>query len=224
MSARVVDSWYVQYTWFMFNPEYVDTVKKWLGAGSINLFGLPFAGKDSQGHRLAALLDGSLIGGGQILRESVIPDYVQADLDAGKLAPTEDYMRIVLPFLSKSDFANRPLILSAVGRWHGEEDGVVQSLSVAGHALKAVVLIKISEDEARRRWLEHENQKDRGDRSDDSEVVLDNRFSEFHNKTGPVLDYYKQRNLLIEVNGQQSRDDVTRDIVAELVNRVSASQ
>lgn len=214
----------------MSNPEQVNTIKEWLGGGSINLFGLPFAGKDSQGKRLADTLGWQLIGGGQILRESVIPPNVKADLDAGILVPTDEYMRIVLPYLSKPEFTGRPLILSAVGRWDGEQEGVVKALEASGHPLSAVVSLVIPEDEARRRWQEHEEHKehkDRGERRDDAAEILDNRFSEFHAKTKPVLDYYDQRNLLIEVNGEQSRDDVADDIItrlAQIANRALTSQ
>src|ERR1700741_1102728 len=96
----------------------IQTIKKWLGTGSINVFGLPFAGKDTHSQELAVQLDGKILGGGEILRNSIIPDHVRELIDEGHLAPTEDYIRIVLPYLSKEEFADKPLILSSVGRWH----------------------------------------------------------------------------------------------------------
>ncbi|HMM62416.1 MAG TPA: nucleoside monophosphate kinase [Candidatus Saccharibacteria bacterium] len=208
----------------MNNPEQLEFIRNWLGSGSINIFGLPFSGKDSQGKILADLFNGELIGGGQILRESVIPDGVRRDLDSGILVPTADFIRIVLPFLSKPELAGKPLILSAVGRWHGEEDGVVGALDAANHPTKAVINLSITEESARRRWLEHENHKDRGERRDDSAEILENRFSEFSSKTLPVLEYYRERDLLIEIDGNGPRSDVTNSIISALANRVLASQ
>src|SRR4051812_48122280 len=95
------------------------TVKQWLGTGSINIFGLPFAGKDTHGGELAKIFDAPLLGGGDILRNSIIPPELQASLDAGNLFPTNEYMNIVTPYLSKEEFADRPLVLSSVGRWIG---------------------------------------------------------------------------------------------------------
>ena len=104
----------------------LSTIKAWLGTGSINIFGLPFAGKDTHGAILSQLFDAPLLGGGDILRNSVIPPELKKGLDAGILFPTEEYLRIVTPYLSKPEFQSRPLILSSVGRWIGEEQGVIQ--------------------------------------------------------------------------------------------------
>lgn len=221
---QVAPSPAIRYTHPMNNPEQIETIRNWLGSGSINIFGLPFAGKDSQGKILADALNGSLLGGGQILRGSVIPKHVRDDLDAGKLVPTKDYINVVLPFLNKPEFSGKPLVLSAVGRWHGEEDGVMNALSEASHDLHAVVHLSINEKEAHRRWVEHSKHNDRGERQDDSDKVLENRFYEFRTKTEPVLEYYRKRNLLIEIDGNGLKSDVTNAIINELANRASASQ
>ncbi|MCA9334478.1 hypothetical protein KC963_05500, partial [Candidatus Saccharibacteria bacterium] len=97
----------------------VEVIRKWLGTGSINIFGMPFAGKDTQGKILSDMLDCPLLGGGDILRNSVIPDHVRAAQKKGLLIPTEDYINIVLPYLGQEAFRGKPLVLSSVGRWHG---------------------------------------------------------------------------------------------------------
>lgn len=61
----------------------IQTIKQWLGKGAINIFGLPFSGKDTHGHQLAKLFDASIMGGGDILRNSVIPPHVRELIDAG---------------------------------------------------------------------------------------------------------------------------------------------
>ena len=104
----------------MDNSSY-DTLRAWLGTGSINLFGRPFAGKDTQGTRLADLFDGVLLGGGDILRGATMPDHIKAGMKTGKLIPTKDYIAIVLPKLMDESLHGKPLILSSVGRWNGEQ-------------------------------------------------------------------------------------------------------
>ena len=42
----------------------IEIITQWLGTGAINIFGLPFAGKDTHGHRLAELFGASIMGGG----------------------------------------------------------------------------------------------------------------------------------------------------------------
>ena len=128
-------------------------LKLWLGTGSINVFGLPFSGKDTHGSRLAETFDALMLGGGDILRNSVIPDHVQKDMESGRLIPTDDYIRIVLPYLSSDQFTGRPLILSSVGRWKGEEPGVMMAANTSNHPLKAAVFLSVSEETAHKRYV-----------------------------------------------------------------------
>ena len=50
--------------------ENIERIKSWLGSGSINIFGMPFSGKDTVGTRLADVLDGKFLSSGAILREA----------------------------------------------------------------------------------------------------------------------------------------------------------
>ncbi len=202
----------------MNDTDKIDLIKKWLGAGSINIFGRPFSGKDSQGRRLAEVFGGNLVGGGEILRGSEIPEHVKQHMRDGKLIPSDDYVNIVLPFLSQPNLANKPLILSSVGRWHGEEDGVIQAVKTAGHPLKAVVYLDISNDESHKRWLAREVNNDRQNRHDDTEEILNIRFTEFSDKTLPVLNCYQDLGMLTTINGTQTRDEVTDDMLDKLYN------
>lgn len=199
----------------------VEILKAWLGAGSINVFGLPFAGKDTQSQALADLLGGTQLSGGHILRSSVIPKRSKKIMDAGGLIPTEDYLEIVLPYLSQAEFAGRPLIFSSVGRWHGEEPGVISAAKKSNHPLKAVVLISINQEIARQRQAA-DSSEDRGQRADDTAEKLKTRFKEFEQKTMPVIDYYRQRGLLVEVDGSGRSAEVTRKIIEQLTKLAQA--
>ena len=137
----------------MTNFENIPEIKRWLDTGSINFFGLPFAGKDSQARRLAQRFGGTVLSSGDIFRNSVIPPETKAMIDRGELAPTQDFINIVLPYLQKPEFAALPLMLSSVGRWHGEEEGVIGALESANHPLKAVVYLSLAEEIAFRRPL-----------------------------------------------------------------------
>jgi adenylate kinase len=201
--------------------QQLEKLTEHIGNGSIDLFGRPFAGKDSQGAILVELFGGNLIGGGDILRNSIIPDHVKKHMRSGKLIPSDDFVTIVLPYLSQKHLADQPLILSSVGRWHGEEEGVMRALEESGHPLKSVVYIHLSEDEVRRRWEAHEKDKSRGERHDDSQEILETRFKEFSEKTELVIDFYRQKGMLIEVDGNQLREEVTKDVLNKLLEQFS---
>ncbi|MEO8691621.1 MAG: nucleoside monophosphate kinase [Candidatus Saccharimonas sp.] len=195
----------------------LEIIKKWLGNGSINIFGLPFSGKDTHGRILAELFDAPLMGGGDIFRNSVIPDHVREAINRGELAPTDDYIRIVLPYLSKKEFANRPLILSSVGRWSGEENGVLKATSASGHAIKSVIYLQLGEEMVYERWRKSQEIGDRADRVDDAVELLGTRVKEFTNKTLPVIDAYRKLGLLIEVNSKVPKQEAVDTILSRLL-------
>lgn len=205
----------------MENTQKLAAIRKWLGTGSINIFGRPFAGKDTHGRELVTLFNGVLLGGGDILRNSEIPEHVRDLIHAGKLAPTEDYINIVLPYLSQEEFADKPLILSSVGRWHGEEEGVLQATQEAGHPVKAVVYLDISEDAVHQRWEKKLHIGERGERHDDTEEVLTTRLEEYREKTLPVVEFYKNSGLLIAIDSTLDKKTVLDTIIDELYKRAT---
>lgn len=201
--------------------DQIEVIRRWLGSGSINFFGLPFAGKDSQANRLQKRFGGSVLGGGDILRNSVIPQHVKETIDRGILAPTDDYIAIVLPYLAKAEFAGHPLFLSSVGRWKGEEEGVMKALEAANHPLRAVIYLPLDESIVFERLLLEENATTRGARADDDEEKLKKRVEEFRNKTLPVIEFYRNQGLLIEVDATLSKDEVERRILTALAEKAS---
>ena len=203
----------------MYDNRKISAIQDWLGAGSINIFGLPFAGKDVQGKILAKIFNGNLLGGGEILRSITLPTSVQECLRMGKLIPSEEYVKIVLPYLKKPNLAGRPLILSSVGRWSGEEMGVLTAVKESGHPLKSVIYLKISENDAIKRWSMLMKNNDRKERRDDAEEVLKTRFNEFKEKTKPVIDFYDDLELLIEIDGKDTREKVTNSIIDSLYEK-----
>ncbi|HSX52866.1 MAG TPA: nucleoside monophosphate kinase [Patescibacteria group bacterium] len=194
------------------NRAEINKISQWLKSGSINIFGLPFSGKDTHGEKLQKLFNAVLLSGGDILRSSKGPKHIQEHIGKGHLAPTDEFLAIVLPFLAQPEYKGKPLILSSVGRWHGEEQSVVKAAVESGHPIKAVIYLSITEDEAKRRW----RLAKRGREDDVAEDILLNRFNEFRQKTLPVIDYYRQHGLLIEVDGMPSPENVAVDILHKL--------
>lgn len=194
-------------------------ISAWLGTGSINIFGRPFAGKDTQGHLLADAFGGVLVAGGDILRSHHDPEKIKRILAEGGLIPSDFYFNLVLPYLSQPAFKDKPLILSSVGRSQGEELTIMKATSSSGHPMKAVVLLALSEAEVWRRFEAVKVVGDRDGRTDDHREVLKNRLKKFQDKTMPVIEYYRGMGLLVEVDGTLSREEVTTEILASLALR-----
>lgn len=201
--------------------QQLQTIIDWVGTGSINIFGRPFAGKDTQGSKLADLFGGVLVAGGDILRHYPDQAEIEQVMAAGGIIPTDLYLKIVLPYLSRPDFKDRPLILSSVGRLQGEEQTIMAATTSSGHPIKAVVLLQLTEDQVWQRFDEASANHDRGERSDDHREVLRNRLHKFQNKTMPVIEFYRRQGLLIEVDGTLDREAVTNEILNSLASRAS---
>ncbi|MCL2280690.1 nucleoside monophosphate kinase [Candidatus Saccharibacteria bacterium] len=191
----------------------ITTIKQWLGTGSINIFGIQFSGKDTVGKRLANDLDGKFISSGDILRASG-----ETDQKTGVLTSQESFFNIVLPHLVKPEFSNKPLVLSTIGRWIGEEQPVMKTLSDAGHETKIVILLNISEEEVLRRYEIARDTRNGGREDDINKEKVETRLKWFRDKTLPVIEVYRQMGLLIEVNGEQSRDEVYAEVIQKLYN------
>lgn len=204
----------------------IAIIKNWLGNGSINIFGLPYSGKDTVGIRLAELLGAKLLSSGLILRAAEKEDSVLAkELSNGNLASTQTFRNIILPYFGRDELKGAPLILSSVGRWAGEEFPVMEAAKNADHEIKAVVLLNISEEEAQKRWDVAKTLGDRGDRSDDREKnVLETRFKEFREKTMPVMETYHKMGILLPVQATGTREEVFGNVVDSLVKLAQASQ
>ncbi len=194
----------------------IDTITEWLGTGTINIFGPQFSGKDTQGARLAKIFHAPLMGGGDILRNSEIPPHVSEAMKAGLLPPKQDYIAIVTPYLKQARFSHAPLILSAVGRWKGEDDAIIQATHDSGHPTKAVILLQLDESIVWQRWEASHAKQERGYRDDEAAEALRTRLKEFKEKTSIVLDEYRKKGLLIEVDGSLGIDQVTASILAAL--------
>jgi adenylate kinase len=197
-------------------------ISDWLGAGSINIFGLPFAGKDTQAHYLADLLDGVIISGGDILRSYHDQGKIDQLMSSGELIPSDIFMQIVLPYLSREEFQSKPLILSSVGRLQGEESIIFEAANQSGHPIKAVILLNLPEEVVWHHFDKAKDIHDRGERLDDNREALKTRLHEFQTKTTPVIDFYRDKGLLIEVDDSLSREQVAEEIITALYSRAIA--
>ncbi|MBR3252999.1 nucleoside monophosphate kinase [Candidatus Saccharibacteria bacterium] len=194
----------------------ISEIKKWLGTGSINIFGYPMSGKDTQGVKLAEALGGKLLSSGIIIRANEIEKHKKLT-DTGNLIPTNIFYEWVLPYFEREDLKKYPLVLSSIGRWFGEEDTVLETAEKAGHPIKAAVLLNISEADVLDRFHKLQILNDRGERQDDKDLgVFKTRLEEFRLKTMPVLEHYKMMGMLVNVNGDQSREAVFSEMIDKL--------
>ncbi len=194
----------------------IQAIKRWLGTGSINIFGLPMSGKDTVGVKLAEAIGGKFLSSGLIIRSMEALE--NKDLTgSGRMLDTDTFYEWVLPFFNKPELENYPLVLSSIGRWSGEENRVIEKAKKTKHEIKAAVVLNISEAAVTKRWEQVPILRDREGRNDDaSPEVFQTRLMEFREKTLPVILHYRQLGLLVDVKADMDRDSVFK----ELINRL----
>lgn len=88
---------------------------------------------------------------------------------------------------------------------------------LAGHTVRAAIVLDVSITVALRRQEERRMTRDRGlIREDDDPEVLPKRFQEFSDKTRPVVQYYDNEGKLITLEGVGSIQDMHERIIVAL--------
>ena len=96
---------------------------------------------------------------------------------------------------------------------------VIKAAAESGHPIKAVIFLDLTEPEVWRRFEESKIEGDRGKRTDDRQEIIKNRLDKYKTRTLPVIDFYRDKNLLIKVNGSLERDEVTNEILKGLLKK-----
>lgn len=178
------------------------------------LVAYPGAGKGTQAEKLAAHYRIAHLSSGALLRDEVARGTkigrIAADyLERGDLVPDE----VVLEMLSARVLEaarNGGYVLDGFPRTLRQaEEAYAWAQSIEEVSLQAVVYLRVSKEELHNRL---EGRADREGRSDDTEAAIAHRFEVFDAQTRPLLDFYAERGLLVEVNGEQSVEKVFADI------------
>ncbi len=202
--------------------------------------GPPGAGKGTQAKALAQEWGVPQIATGEMLREAVkagTPLGREAGriMESGALVPDEVMVGLIAERLRQPDAA-RGFILDGFPRTIAQAEALARLLKDAGQALDAVIFFDVSEEELLRRLtgrrvcrqcqttyhlVSAPPQKpgvcDRcgGElyqREDDRAETVRRRLEVFARQTTPLLDYYRQRNLLTTVAGEGPIDSIRQAI------------
>jgi len=177
----------------------------------------PGAGKGTQGARLAEIFGVPHIATGDLLREHVtrgteIGQRIGAQLDDGELVSDDLVLDMVREAITAPE-ADAGYILDGYPRTMKQAiEGSAQAEAL-GKGAQVAVYLAADEDELERRLLQRAQEQGRGD---DNEQVIRRRLQTYRRETSPVIDYYRERGLLVEVDGMQPIEAVTRDIVEKV--------
>lgn len=172
----------------------------------IVLVGIQGAGKSTQGNLLSQEYGIPYLSSGHIFRQmakskSKLGRWLKETLNSGALVPDETTLDIIFEYLDKPEYANGYIL-----------DGFPRTLAQAKafkerKGVDKVVLIDVSDKEALWRISGRVS-----DREDETLQAIRKRIALFHESTSAVVEYYKDRGMLITVDGEKEVDEVFEDI------------
>jgi len=176
----------------------------------IVLIGIQGSGKSTQGELLQQKLNVPFMATGNIFRqlakeeESEIGKYIREYMFAGFLVPDEKVIEIVSEYLTKDEYKNG-YILDGFPR-------TVKQAEAFKDNINYVIYLKVSDEQALNRIAGRQD----ASRKDETPEAINIRIKAFHEQTEPVIDYYKQKGKLIEVNGEQSIEEIHQEILQKI--------
>ena len=184
---------------------------------NIVLFGPPGDGKGTQAKYLAKKLNNFQVSTGDMLRaeinnESDIGKTAKSFIDQGALVPDEVLLDIIDSRLSDSNVQNGYL-LDGFPRTIPQAKGLNDILKNNGQKLDAVVSLTANENELIERLIKRG--RDSG-RSDDTPEIIKQRQEVYWKQTSPLINFYKDENLIKEIDGIGEINEIKNRILGAL--------
>jgi len=181
------------------------------------LMGPPGAGKGTQAKTVADHFGIPAISTGDIFRANVSEGTelgVEAKryMDAGEYVPDEVTNLMVRNRIDEDD-AKPGFLLDGYPRTLQQVEELDGMISFTGHKLDAVVVLTVNQDELVQRLLQRAKTEGR---ADDTEDVIRRRQEIYSEQTEPLIEVYRDRGLLIEVDGLGEINEVTERIFSAL--------
>ncbi len=177
------------------------------------LLGPPGSGKGTQAELLVRRLGIPQIATGDMLRAAVraetdVGRKARGFMDRGELVPDEVVIGVAEERLRKPDAA-KGFILDGFPRTPAQAEALDEMLSRSGVELERCIALRVDEDELVSRLLRRAELENR---SDDNEETIRTRMRVYREQTRPLVEYYSQRGVLQEVEGEGDIDDVASRI------------
>lgn len=207
---------------------------------NIVLLGAPGAGKGTQAEKMIEEWGLPHISTGDILRKAVAdgtPLGLQAKtfMDAGELVPDLVVIGLVKSRLQEPD-AEKGFILDGFPRTVEQASALDRELVSVGRSIDSAISIDVDRDVIVRRLTSRRTCRSCGkiysliadppadpevcdvcggelyQRDDDTEATVRNRLAVYDRSTAPLVDYYRAKGILHEIDGDRPVDVVFADV------------
>jgi adenylate kinase len=216
-------------------------VAKRLKAQALLFFGPPGAGKGTQAHSVAVEFGIPHISTGEMLREAArkqtpLGVAAQVRMDRGELVSDEVVSAIAAERIARPDCASG-FILDGFPRTIGQAEFLDALLGEQGRGKPLVLYIHVNSGSLLKRLggrricpvcgriynmffdpPQHDEVCDADGaklvrRADDNDEAILHRLESYTTLTRPLVEYYRERKVLTDVDGDRAPGEVTRDVI-----------
>lgn len=213
------------------------------------LLGAPGAGKGTQAKIIMDKYGIPQISTGDMLREAVakgteLGKKAKEFMTQGKLVPDEIVIGIVRERLAQKD-CEKGFILDGFPRTLAQAEALDKMLAEMGKKIDAVINVNVPEEEVVKRIVNRRTCRNCGaiyhliynppkkpgvcdkcggelyQRDDDKEETVRERYRVYKKNTEPLIDYYKKKGILYDVDGTKDIDGVKKEIL-EILEKIKS--
>ena len=207
----------------------------------IIMLGAPGAGKGTQAKRIAEKYSIPHISTGDIFRANIkngteLGKKAKTYMDQGLLVPDELVVDLVVDRVNQEDCANG-YVLDGFPRTIPQAEALDKALEALGQAMDYAINVEVPDENIVNRMsgrracvdcgatyhvvyaptkVENVCDKCQGGlilRDDDKPETVQKRLNVYHDQTQPLIDYYTEKKILVEVDGTVDINDVFAAIV-----------
>ena len=175
------------------------------------LFGIQGSGKGTQAKIISEKFHLTIIEAGEALRhlaqeKSELGEKVKGIVESGNLVPAPILVEIIENFLSKLP-ADQPVLFDGFPR-NFEQKVLFDEMMTKHHRDFTAININLPQEETIKRLLSRA-------RHDDVPEIMTKRIRIFIQDTTPIIEQYRIQNKVIDINGYQTIEEVSREIISK---------
>jgi len=182
------------------------------------LLGPPGSGKGTQSKFLVEKFGFIQISTGDLLRDqvqqkdSLMGKEISEIMNNGELVPDEIVIKLIIGKITI--FKNKNIIFDGFPRNINQAKVLDESLEKISVSLDKAVFINVDYEILKERIISRINESgDDNKRSDDNVQTLVKRIDVYKKNTLPIVEYYKEKGILSEINGMLEIEEVSQQIL-----------
>jgi len=182
---------------------------------NVVIFGPPGAGKGTQSSFIAEKFKLHQLSTGELLRneikkETSLGQQISSIINSGNLVSDNIVSDLIEKYISNSIYKSR-LIFDGYPRNLNQATNLGNLLKKYDQKIDIVLKLSVSLETIKKRILERSSLEKR---ADDNEEIAIKRYKLYEKNINPIINFYKQSNLLKVVNGETSISEISDEISA----------